>query len=431
MASHETAINTSFDYSIKGIVLYTSDGNFIDLRGMMLSLDIYEDIFSASMKGSIEISDGQDILSVFKIHGNEYIEIELEKPTLDIAYKQSFRIYRVSDRSFINGSHHYKMYFCSEEFILSSQMMVSKSYKGMTTGNIISDIMSNILKANPKKLRGGVFERIDNPVDIIIPRMHPIEAIYWLLTRSFGVNNSLHFFYENRDGFNLRSFENLLKSSSYTTYYQSIKTDAEPLNNYNRFTNLIVVEDFDLLKASRFGTFSSHLVNLDIVSKKFVSYAHSAFQEKASGLLNDELAMNNAINRVGGNMYSSFGGMAKYMITNDADTSRNPTSPEQWLMRKASKYGQLQTYKMMGTIPGDPLVKAGMLVNVELPLMNPQEKQNVIMNDNRSGRYLVSAVHHSYKKNVHATVIEMLSDSISGNMNAPSNAPKLKELKEA
>jgi hypothetical protein len=397
----------------------------------MISLDIYEDIFSATMQGSIEISDSNDLISTFKIHGNEFLDIEIERSTLEETFKKTFRIYKISDRKIKDGAQNYTMYFCSEEFFLSSQILLSKSYKGLTTGEIIYDIVSNVLKTNPKKINQNLFETIEVPMDIIIPRLQPFEAIYWLLSRSFGTNNSLYFFYETRDGFNLSSYENLLKKTVYSDYYPSVKINNLPEENINSFTFLQIQEDFDLFRSARFGTFSSRLYNLDIVSKQYQKFDHNIFRNKSSGILNKELPMNSFKNRLGFDMYNSYEGMTKYAITNDADTTRNPIQANEWMVRKFSRLGQLQSFKMIGTIPGDPLMKAGLTINVEFPKLNPQEKNNIEMNSLRTGKYLVTAVHHSYKINIHSTVVELLSDSVNDYMNAPVESPILKKLREA
>ena len=89
---------TSYSYTLKKLNLYTSGGDILDIRKMHLGIEIYEDLFSPCMTATIRLGDAQEILSFFKLHGNEFVEIELEKPTSQATIKKYFRVYKISDR---------------------------------------------------------------------------------------------------------------------------------------------------------------------------------------------------------------------------------------------------------------------------------------------------------------------------------------------
>ena len=86
---------------------------------------------------------------------------------------------------------------------------------------------------------------------------------------------------------------------------------------------------------------------------------------------------------------------------------------------------------MVISIPGDILMKVGRIVDVELPKAVPQNSAGNQINETRSGSYLVSAVHHIFINDVSTTVMELLSDSVSGNLNAPlDTSPTMKAVKQ-
>jgi hypothetical protein len=420
-------LENSRSFKINKLNLYTSDGQFLDIRGLMLELDIFEDIFSPCMTGSITLADGLDLLSSFKIHGNEFLEIEIDKPSLEQPIKKVFRVYKVSDRAFGTNLQNYTIYFCSEELLLSQLLIISKSYRGIKISEIIRDILQNYLQVNPKKLN-AFFQSTERAFDIIIPRLDPLEAIMWLLGKAYATNDSLFFFYENREGYNLVSYETLLKQPIFEKYYKDFKVTDEPIGNMQSFNMLSIKEDFDTIKSMRYGAFSSTYNSLDLATKTFKSDIYNSTGLKQKGILNKEVTMNLFENRLGSNFYNSFDGMIKYGLVSDSELLRNPMLPEEWLAPTASRLAQLQGFKMIGTIPGDILMRAGNIIEVELPKIVPQDKIPE-KNSTRTGKYLVSSVHHRFIADQFVCIIEMLSDSISEFMPAPNNSSsKLREL---
>jgi hypothetical protein len=84
---------------------------------------------------------------------------------------------------------------------------------------------------------------------------------------------------------------------------------------------------------------------------------------------------------------------------------------------------------MVGTVPGDPMLKAGITIDVEIQNFLPQEDGTSALNKVRSGRYLVSAVHHKIGGDIHTTILELLSDSIGDYMPPGlSSSEKIQEL---
>jgi hypothetical protein len=420
------ALHTTYSYKLSKANLYTSGGEVLDISQTIIELNLYEDLFSPCMTGMIRLGDGAELISTFKLHGNEFIELELDKPTLNKPMKKVFRIYKISDRDSDGGVQNYTLHLCSEEMILSPQIMISKSYKGLNISAMVNDILLNYLKVDKKKI--GHITQTSSNYDIIIPRMNPFEAIMWLGTRAYSPKGTLYFFYENRDGFNFSSYEDLLAKPSYATYSERDKTDGDVIKNSYTFTYLKIIEDFDIMKASRYGSFSSSLNTLDIITKQFKPFKFNSVDLKNTGILNKEVTLNGFKNRLGTTFYDSYSNMMKYVVVKDSDPNVNPAVPQDWMCQTISKLGQLHLFKMIGTVPGDILLKTGMVIDVEVQKYNPQE-QAVELNKVRSGKYLVSAVHHRFIGDVYTCSIELLSDSISDYMPVPvNNSTKLNEL---
>jgi hypothetical protein len=427
-----TGLFTPNDYKLSSLSLVTSTGISIDLRPIMLALNIFEDIFAPCMTGSIDVGDAGDIISNFQLHGNEYILLEVDKPTLNRPITKIFRVYKISDRKFGTASlQNYTIYFCSEESILSAQTSVSKSYKGLSISSMVNDLLVNKLKVNPNKMANGIFETTTGNFDIIIPRMQPLEAIEWLTPRAYNTNENLFFFFENRDGFNFTSYENLISKPPYSTYSRNVKVENSVEQNFNSFNHLEVIQDFDVLKAMRYGAYVSTLLYLDMVSRNFSVKTFGYNDVSPNGLLNTQSPTNGLQNRFGVDLANSFSTMMKYISNSDSDPTMNPSKVQNWMPQTSARLAQINTFKLVVVIPGDVLIKAGAVITVVMPIMAPQTKATAT-DPLRSGNYLVASVHHKFVQDTMQTVLELLSDSVNTSLSPPqNNLPAIQKIVSA
>lgn len=406
----------SADYQITTLSIVTSDGTVVDIKTLAVEINLYEDLFSPCMSGSILMGDAIDLISNFKIHGNEWLIMEIDKPSLGLSLKKIFRVYKVSDRELKSQAlQNYILHFCSEEMILSTQRFISKSYKGMVISDMINDLLQGQLSVNPKKI--GFMDKTEGIFNIIVPRMQPLEAIEWLSTRAYSSNGTLFMFYENRDGYNFQAYETLIARPVYQTYYKSPKTDTNPQNTWNSINVMKIVQDFDIIESGRYGAFNATLMTFDFINRKINNSQYVAGQ---SPLLNDAVPFNSTLNRFRAPLNQNPDYFLKFYPTFDTDPNTNASHPENWLHKKASRLAQLHSFKMICAIPGDIALKVGAIVQVEVPQAVPQSESGQI-NTMRTGKYLVSAVHHIFMNDVMSTVMELLSDSINGTLNPASD----------
>jgi len=426
-STSSTGIIGSSDYKLNTLVIVTSDGKTVDVSGLMIELNLYEDIFATCMTGSLVMGDSLDLISSFSLHGNEYILISVDKPSLNSPIVKTFRIYKIGDRTLgSNGLQNYTIYFCSDELIISSQNLVSKSYKGLRIDQMVSDLLKNKLKVNPAKI--NQIEQTDGIFDIIIPRMAPLEAIAWLCPRAYKTNKHLFLFFENRDGFNFVSYESLLTAPVYRSYSYNVTLEQSPEKNINSFTLMNIIQDFDMIKAIRAGAFTSTLVVLDIVNRNFTSINFNVKQLANSSTLNSFAPSNDAVNRLGQSVYATEGNMLKFILSTDSDPTSNPANLKKWLPQTISRLGQLNTFKIVGSIPGDIQLKTGMVVRLEIPKMEIQDKTTGF-DPIRTGNFLVSSVHHKFILDVSTTIVELLADSVSQSLPvASTNSQTIKTI---
>lgn len=415
---------SSQDYTVKVLDIVCSDGTFINIRLLAVEINLFEDIFSPYMSGNILVGEAVDLMALYKFNGTEFIIMELDKPGLNMPIKKVFRIYKISNRKIGVTLQNYIIHFCSEEAILSIQKLVSKSYKGMLVSDMIKDLLENKLKTNKSKI--ATIEKTSGVFNYIIPRMNPFEAIEWLSSRAYSSNGKLYLFYENRNGYNFISYETLINAPTYQKYYQRPKVNVNPVQNINSVTFLQIDQDFDIIESSRYGAYASTLAVYDFVSHQMKVYSSNYSDYK---LLNSSIPINDFKNRFNETVLEATDAYFKFVPTIDADTTVNPQKQQHWVNKKAMKLAQLNTFRMVVSIPGDVLMQVGNVIEVELPKALPQGKKTEV-NVLRTGRYLVTSVHHVFFNDVMSTVMELMSDSVSGLLPAAvNNTPGIKELR--
>jgi hypothetical protein len=426
---------TASDYQLNVYVL-TSDGNLFTISNIILNFNLYENIFTPYVSGDIEIGDAQDLLFNYSFNGNEYLKIVLSKPGENEPgnepIQKYFRIYKVSNRVLKSQSlQNYTIHFCSEEAILSTQTLIRKSYKGMPVSDIIQDIVKNVLKASPDKLNGGLSKTAGN-YDIIVPRMQPFEAISWLKTRAYDTDKTAYFFYENRFGYNFLSYEDLLNQTTYRTYDRSPKVDPDPSKAQNSIYHIGFAEEFDIIKGNRYGAFATSLLTFDLLSRSYNKTTLSAPQlDLQKNFLNKYPFANFSQNRFNKTLFDNEESMQKFYLTTDSDKNTNPTFPQKWLIKQAIKLAELNSRKVIINIPFDALVTAGAIVELNIPVMRPQDKKYE-KDKFKSGRYLVSSVHHGITGDAASTTLELLTDSIGDQLpNAAIFSGTLQDFKSS
>lgn len=404
---------TGNDYKL-AVDLLTSDGQSLSITNIIINFNYYEDIFSAYVSGDLEIGDAHDILTNFSFNGNEYIKISLDKPSLDKPITKYFRVYKISDRDNTRSQslQKYTLHFCSEELILSTQILVRKAYKGLPVSSIIKDILTTILKVDSSKM-GGLFSTTSGNFDLIIPKMQPLEACQWLKSRGYNDSKTAYFFFENRYGYNYVCYEDLLTQNAYRTFSRTPKVDPDPSQVIDSYNYIAFPEEFDIIKGNRYGAFSGSIFTYDLLSRKYDSVSlSSASFESQKNLLNPNLQTNFSPNRFNRSLYDAPDSMQKFYLTTDSDPNSNPTLPQKWILPQAIKLAGLNSRKIVLNVPFDSMLTAGQIIALNLPLMEPQTT-SYTQDKYRSGRYLISSVRHGISGHSASTTLELLCDSFA------------------
>lgn len=446
MANLINTNNSNRDVVILELKLIGSNGKVADLRQVFSAINIYEDIFQPVVTGTIYIQDGINILSDYAIHGNEYLFITFGRPNETAAnqrYTKTFRVYKISDREKAKDSQiqNYVLHFCSEELVFSNQQSISRSFSGGNTFEYVAGICLNDLKVSEKKLTD--FDASAGPTEFVLTRKKPLEAIQYFAEQSYSASRSPFLFFENKNGFNFLSIESLYKRNTVATMeYSAAKFSVDPtvapFVTSRDINNLKYNQNFDVVKATREGLYSSKLYTLDLIRQKYNKNEVSLLNSQTAEVMIDGFfPFNEATNRNGKALYEEFDSKIRYWLTNKGNSNlpyfiskgvrTNDSYIEEILTQRQMQIEIINNTEVHCIVPGNPQYSAGFTVDVNMPAFTPNLNNERTKDPYYSGKYLITAVRHVIVPGSLQTVLELSKNSLA----APLDGAAGGEFKKA
>ena len=421
-------INRPGDYNLKTVKILSyrkndSEGQLYeyDIKPIVVTIELTEDIFNGFMSGNIIVKDSQDIRSVLPITGLEKLELSFNTPGMpginaEREVGHPFHIYKISGVQVDPTNpraQFYNLQFCSKEMFYNSFNRVSQAYAGPIEESV-EKIIRDRDGLNSKKL--FLFEPTKTNTKFVIPNRKPLNAISLMSERSISgsYNNAGYLFYETPTGFHFRSIESMLalggsvaRPAIFKYNYQianaqdqDVETDLKSVLGYHfeRPANTL----FNLNE----GMYANKLITHDSFNKtieetdfdyisSFGKYFHT---EHDDGLKSNEKSLL---------PYSKFDGQpfdlsqkanAKLMTTTNTSKIHDNyeiVRPKNYLQARLSQRLALRNVNLNLQVYGNSLITAGCIINFEMPSMKPLgENELPKQNPYWSGRYLVMGVKH-------------------------------------
>lgn len=427
------------DYKLDSVTLFAPGFTGpLDLKPQMIELNYFEDIYNNTISGSVVITDAVGLINFASLNGTEFINIRfLKSDDLKISIDRNFRVFAISDRRFdsANNNEIYKIEFCSEEYIVSEQYRVSKSYKNTSITKIVSDITLNYLGIG--KDNNSKFISIDETLgtyDFVLPNKKPIETINWLANYAIPKNypnGADILFFENRIGYFFTSLQNLFRTDAVLTFYYNPKNVEGDV--YSKMTNVLTFEllsHVNTLDAVNSGTFANRTITIDLLRRKKHVYDFNYNEYfKNSISLNSSPVTNNYKNTMGKSLYDSpskdmEAGALRYSVSNfnqqdGGDYTKNKPGTvqkdfniEKTISNRVAQLSLSNYTKLKITVPGNSAIFAGMCINFftyGMQQLNPNQKRP--LDPYLSGKYLITAVRHIISPASYICVLEICKDS--------------------
>jgi len=410
------------DVLIKKILITTNKGRFVDITPQVLSVELFEDLFSPFFTGSLVIKDSLDLVNVMPFAGEEYVTLDIETPTLKSGnIKQQFYIYKLSNREIIGDrSVVYQLNFISIEAIFDLNKRVSKVF----TGNV-GDMVNYIVKDKLNGLQSEKNITLDQTTKnhkFISNLWSPVKVLTHLTEYAQNKNGTPSYtFFENRTGFNFVSLESLYtqplyQQFVYDKYTRDVLPDGRTVRNvaedYKRITGINIPTGFDYIDRIRNGMFSSKIISYDLTRKKYNVKNYNLFEDfdktkhlnkynmasKTSIFRNNSLIINQP--RMYSN-FSGFGDATNYEI----------------IQKRISLMKLAEANKIEISVFGRCDYTVGQKVYVKLNKIEQLTKKDKDDVDTMfSGNYIISAVNHRITPSLHECHMELIKDTLQMNL---------------
>lgn len=396
----------------------------VDIKPIMERIDIYENIVSPVVYGSILVTDTMGLSRILST-GTCYLKMNISKVSKEetsnelSSYNKIFRVYKQSQRKKrTENSEIYTFYFCSDEYVLSEQKFVNKSFTNTYSG-IAENIMQEYLNLQKNEI---ILSNSFGLKNITIPSLKPLDALQWCAARA--VNNKFipdFLSFENRDGYNFVSLSDLFKNPSIPINFNiknaSIEDDSEKYFSVNDAT---ITSQFNLLNSIKKGSFAGTIYGYDIITRTFFKQQINSSYYDRIELLNDEKIIPTVANKAGIFSTEAVDSKRTVVVTDSQfrqskyAVSKIPSAklqePEQAIAHRSAVLSFLSNKKMIINLPGNLNFTIGMLVDLKYPKRGLKLNNN-INDDTFSGKSLVICVRHVFLPDKYQTILEICSDS--------------------
>lgn len=425
----------------KEFVITSLDGQkSIDLMGSssLLFLDYFEDLLSPCVMMSVQIMSSTSLLHTLPIRGGESVEISIETSFGDFEFygNKSLYVYKVSEVAQNSTSETFTLNLVSREGITNETVRCVKRYDG-TINQSVKKILDDVLNTDNYKTEN--IESTINSYSFIGNLKKPFHILTWLGPKSIPQSstptntsgNSLNsqakgvagfLFYQNKDGFNFKSIEGLVRNTQFGTsnkkdipryYYKQVIEANSPYNEYT-ILNYSIDKNTDLLKNLRVGMYANATYFYDLYRNKLSIFKYTLKNEikNASTLGTDNnIAVSNelgeSISRI--MVRTSDIGIMDNKPGTQGITDTTPLRDTADMAKSTARYNLLFTQSLNMVVPCNINLKVGDIIYAEFPKITNSNSGEI--DEKQSGNYLIKELRHHMETAMMITSLKLIRDS--------------------
>lgn len=415
------SIEFAGDIGIDKLSIQSVDGTEFSIINQIVAIQIFEDLFSPFITGSIIIKDSMDLINTVPIIGQELLNIDISTPSLKDKggrINTQFFMYRIKNREYLGDKTvMFELDFISKEAIVDSNTKLSKRYKGK-----ISDIAATIMSDqevqfdNSKKV---LIEETYNDTVYISNYWSPIKNMNYLASQAINKDKSpSYIFFENRDGFNFVTLNSLVTSPTVVQEfnYNSFTRQITRINalraiemDFKRVHTISVRDGVNTLNRIHDGFMGSLLITTDITTKTYNEQYHNALVGfTAAKHLNQYPLVS-----------------SKFPISPGAKIIVEPKAAQTFigyqdftntdiLQQRLYEIHEKNDFVLNIVVAGRLDYTVGQLVKLDTVKVRPikkSESNDEIKDNIYSGQYIITAINHYITRKSHECNMEIAKDS--------------------
>lgn len=438
----------SRQYKLKKIeIKLAGGGKAVDIRDLVADFQYHEAIEAPFIRCDFTMVDAADFNK--SLQGGEEISVELETDSSKgQPLKFTNKVWKIGSIIKSERGQMYILHTVSPEMFNNELNKVFEAFgpeSKKDKDNIPLFICKEYLKATDK-VKSENFEA-HSKITYISPSWKPVDAIAYMsdkVTRkgaSKGSDSqSGYLFFENKRGFQFRSIDGLAegKASKGNLKYTYVQQGSAPKDNgYYVIESIQYPDKVDHLKAMRIGTYKSIAIGISIsepTNNRLTSSGTSGKTAPGGTIYPPKITEFDKVF----NKASTIESLKPYAIPKDvmpenASPTRQkvrilPGLKNQQSLGKsegtksdddtmavaeyaAARYNLLRTIQLTIVIPGNTALTVGDIITVSIPAS--QEDGKKVKEDLKfSGKYLIGALSHTFKREGMTTKLVLIRDSI-------------------
>ena len=389
------------DYQLENILVHASSTKGkLDIRNLMLELNIYESIYTPNISGALTIADTTNHLQNVPFKGQEELEFRFgvkDNELLDFT-KNRMRITKVSN------------------------MVRTEERQQVYTLNFTTREMVNNLRKTRKSFNA---EQTTHSMKVLGNRMNPFTFCNMVSQRS---SSQLHaddhlLFYENHRGYHLNSLSFLASQPTHEEYftmdadYRDVEKDMHKILEYKIMKNQDVLAHIasGLLGAQSY-TYNLNTKSYNKITQtyfdKFNRTEHTSDKSFPIYTRDPESADNKTIDSFSSSVIRTHTTQSYLHTQSATDETDYNNASSRTLSRHFSKLSY-DALSVKCTVPGNSTLAAGDIVSLKLPSLEPVNKQSDRTNDvYMSGRYILTNIVHTLSPQGYTTTFDAVKDSV-------------------
>lgn len=382
---------------------FTVKINDKDVTEAVLSVYIYQDVFSPTNTCNIIINDTANLLQEVPIFAGASVEIEYETDhgsENDGKAKWNLEVYRIGEKDVTNSKVQSYTVFCAHtSFVKNQSKKIKKAFKDKKVNEIITEIAGD--------LGGSVdVEECDENATCIIPNWTPFYAISWVSKFALKDKAADYMFFQTHDdNWVFKPFELLFESDeeSCGVTFRILPTALHPNKDvdYTMVFSKYHFEHYDALSNLAGGFYRSKLLTYDFIEKEWSTKDFTYGQDCKKDA--ERLEVDNSVLMSAEDAVITF--LPKHPGMFDDGDSYLENS-EDWNGSRKSSLMKFEQDKMIAQLPGSAKSREWFGKNCEIDLPDQIGEHEEEFDKRRRGRYLITAVTHAFASGTYNVNIE-------------------------
>lgn len=444
------------EFLVEECKIVSTTGEIYDIMEIVEEINVFENIYTATISGDIVIKDTTNIVRNFPIIGEERLILKIQtpqsspKPETTIDYTLSpLIIYKINSQ-FSSGetAQIVSLQFGSIEGFRNQTSRVSQSFSGVPS-TIVEKILRDENYLRSKKTFH--YEPTANNAKMVFPNIRPFKCIKHLSNISNStLNNSSpsYLFYETTKGYHFRTYDSMCREEPKFYFKENIggQLDEKGVGNVQLELDTLVnyqrVSSKDTVKNLNSGMISSKLITHDVYNKRLDLYKYDYLSNfdrdihpdngESRPIISEAKDPDNGKSLTDHEDTKLFvvSTASGYSFSEGTNYPYQSDNQSQTLQRKKARKEQFENGSILNIeVNGQTFIQAGDKVNLEITA-------NSAVSDERedkqlSGNYIVTHLRHTFTKSQqlkHKISMQVAKDSGKGEYLPSSGIPQNNRL---